>query len=220
MTARKVRLGFLGPAIVLVGAAVAGVAIWFMATQRPVAGDVIDTVTIDPHHSVVLRKEAKSNRSFIELHEGQQLKWQALIPHYAGTPGRPGIAWSDQAITVRVERDGRAEVFAFARATAQKLGTLRLAHEKEPITMHSGGPISLSDHGPPRSFEIAGGADWHQVFAIDLSNGSGLWKADLGAAPIEDAGVDGSVLWISQAGRRRTFDAATGRETPAAKTLN
>jgi hypothetical protein len=220
MAERKVRLGFLGPAIALVGAAVAGLAIWFMATQRPVPGDVIDTVKIDPHHAVVLRKEAKSDRSFIELHEGSELKWQALIPHYAGTPGRPGVAWSDRAITVRVERDGRAEVFAFARATAHKLGTLRLAPEKEPIAMHAGGPISLSDHGPPRSFEIAGGAGWHQVFAIDLSNGSGLWKADLGAASIEDAGIDGSLLWISQGGRRRTFDAATGRETPANKPLN
>lgn len=220
MAERKVRLGFLGPAIVIVGALVAGLAIWFMATQRPVPGDVIDTVVIDPHHSVVLRKEAKSDRSFIELHEGSELKWQALIPHYAGTPGRPGIAWSDRAVTVRVERDGRAEVFAFARGTAQKLGTLRLAHEKEPITMHAGGPISLSDHAHPRSFEIAGGTDWHQVFAIDLTNGSGLWKADLGPAPIEDAGVEGANLWISQGGRRRTFDAATGRETPAAKPLN
>jgi hypothetical protein len=215
----QTRLGFLGPAIVIAGAVIAGLLIWFMQTQRPIAGDVIDTIAIDATHSIVLRKEAKSDRSFIELREGAKVKWQALIPHYAGAPGRPAVAWCDGAVTVRVERDGRAEVFAFGRTSAQKLGTLRLAPEHEPIEMHASGPISLSDHAHPRSYELVGGTDWHQVFAIDLSSGSGLWIADLGASPIEAAGIDGPNLWISQAGRRRTFDAATGREQTADKPL-
>lgn len=218
MAERKVRLGFLGPAIVIVGAVAAGLLIWFMQTQRPVAGDVIDTVSIDPQHSLVLRKEATSDRSFIELREGPDVKWQALIPHYAGAPGRPAVAWSDRAVTVRVERNGRAEVFAFARGTAQKLGTLRLAAQHEPIQMHANGPISLTDH--VRSYELVGGADWHQVIAIDLSNGTAAWQTDLGPAPIEAAGIEGASLWISQGGRRRTFDVATGREVPADKPLN
>lgn len=218
MAERKSRLGFLGPAIVIVGALAAGFLIWFMQTQKPVAGEVIDTITIDPQHTLVLRKEANSDRSFIELRQGPDVKWQALIPHYAGAPGRPAVAWSDRAVTVRVQRNGRAEVFAFARGTAQKLGTLRLAAQHEPIVMHANGPISLTDH--VRSYELVGGADWHQVIAIDLSNGSGIWVTDLGAAPIEAAGVEGASLWISQAGRRRTFDGATGRETPGDKPLN
>jgi len=218
MAERKVRLGFLGPAIVIVGVVAAGLLIWFMQTQRPVAGEVIDTIAIDAHHTLVLRKEATSDRSFIELREGPNVTWQALIPHYAGAPGRPAVAWSDRAVTVRVERNGRAEVFAFARGTAHKLGALRLAAQHEPIQMHASGPISLTDH--VRGYELVGGADWHQMIAIDLSKGSGAWMTDLGAAPIESAGIQGSTLWISQGGRRRTFDAATGRETPGDKPLN
>jgi hypothetical protein len=216
--ARKTRLGFLGPAIVIVGAVTAGFLIWYMQSVRPVAGDVIDTIAIDPQHSLVLRKEAKSDRSFIEMREGDVVKWQALIPHYAGTPGRPAVAWSDRAVTVRVERDGRAQVFAFARGTAQKLGALRLAPEHEPIEMHAGGPITLTDH--KHSFELLGGDDWHQVIAIDLSTGDGAWKVELGPTPIDSAGVEGSSLWISQGGRRRTFDGVTGREQTADKPLN
>src|SRR3954468_19271793 len=115
-TPRKRWLGFLGPIIVTVGAAVAVLAAWYVLKARPKAGDVIDTFTIDPKRSIVVRGEQGGKRSFIELHEDGELKWQALIPTYAGAPGRPAVAWGDKAITVRVDREGgRAEVFAFAR---------------------------------------------------------------------------------------------------------
>src|SRR5689334_17258004 len=100
-----------------------------MQSVRPVAGEVIDTIQMDARRSLVLRKETKSDRSFIELRDGDTVKWQALIPHYAGSKGRPAVAWSEKAVTVRVERDRRAEVFAFALQNAQKLGAYRLAVE-------------------------------------------------------------------------------------------
>jgi hypothetical protein len=209
--AKRRRLGLLGPILVLVGAAVAGLGTWYTITARPKAGDVIDTFVIDPNAKIVLRAEQGGKRSFIELHENGQLKWQALIPRYAGAPGRPGVAWSDRAITVRVDRDGgRAEVFAFARATSSKLGALRLAQTKEPIHIHAEGPITLSDH--VRSYEVVGGADWHELIAIDLGTGEGVWKAELGKAPITAGGVDGASVWLDQAGKRRAFDGKTGRE--------
>jgi len=214
----KSRLGFLGPAIVIVGAVVAGLAIWFLQTVRPEAGAVIDTIAIDAHHSLVLRKETKSNRSMIELREGTEVKWQALIPHYAGAPGRPAVAWSDKAVTVRVERDGRAEVFAFAMQNSQKLGTFRLAIEHEPITTHAEGPITMTDHA--RSYELVGGPDWHQLVAVDILHGGGVWKADLGTAPITAGGVEGGKVWVQQGPRLRTFDALTGLETFENKPLN
>jgi hypothetical protein len=215
---RKVRLGWLGPAIVIVGAAIAGVAIWFMQSERPVAGEVIDTIAIDARRSIVVRKEAKSDRSFIEVRDGTDVKWQALIPPYAGSKGRPGIAWSDAAVTVRVSRNGRAEVFAFAMDNAHKLGAYRIATEHEPITMHAEGPITLTDH--VRAYEIAGGRDWHQLVAVDIVRGGGVWKVELGPDPITAGGVELARVWIEQAGRRRWFDAATGRETPDTKPLN
>lgn len=214
----KVRLGWLGPAIVLVGAAVAGLAIWFMTSVRPEAGKIIDTIAIDARQSLVVREEMKSDRSFIELRDGDTVKWQALIPHYAGTKGRPAVAWSDKAVTVRVERNGRAEVFAFAMHNASKLGTYRIAADREPITMHAEGPITMTDN--VRAYELVGGLDWHQLVAVDILRGGGIWKTDLGRAPITSGGVASGQVWVEQAGRRRSFDGATGREISDVKPLN
>jgi hypothetical protein len=214
---RKVRLGYLGPAIVLVGALVAGVAIWFMQTQRPVPGEVIDTFTIDPAHSLLVRHEAKSDRGFIELRERGELKWRALIPPYAGSRGRSGVAWSDQAVTVRVSRNGRAEVFAFARENAHKLGSLRLAPEHEPIETHEKGPLTLSDH--VHSYELVRGPEWQQLIAIDLARGGGDWKVDLDPAPITAGGVSGGTVWLQQRDQRIEIDVATGHLKPPAAPL-
>lgn len=203
-------LGYLGPAILIVGAAAAGAAVWYMEHARPEAGAVIDTIVIDPTHTVVLRAEAGGDRSFIEVHEGDKLKWQALIPHYAGEPGRPAIAWSDVSITVRVERGPSAEVFAFERGKAAKIGGLRLAVEHEPITTQPTGPITLTDH--VRSYELVGGAGWNQIIAIDLHTGKGVWKDDLGPEPITAGGIDEHGIWLQQGQNRRVLDPATGSE--------
>jgi hypothetical protein len=219
VAANKRRLGLLGPILVLVGAAVAAVGTWYVISARPQAGDVIDTFAIGEGAKIVVRGEQGGPRSFIELHEQGALKWQALIPRYAGAPGRPAVAWSDTAITVRVDRDGgRAEVFAFSRATAAKLGALRLAQTHEPIRIHAEGPITLTDH--VRSYELVGGADWHELIAIDLATGEGVWKAELGKLPITAASIDGTTVWVEQAGNRRRFDATTGREQTVTQSLN
>jgi len=110
---------------------------------------------------------------------------------------------------VRVDREGgRAEVFAFAMGTAQKLGTYRLAADREPITTQPTGPITLTDH--QRAFEFVGGSDWHQLAAVDVVHGGGIWKVDLGREPVTAAGVDGQTVWVEQGERRRTFAASTG----------
>ena len=205
-------LGYLGPAIVLVGIAASAAAILYMRSARPVPGDVLDTIAIDDTHSFVVRSDAKdSRRSFLELREKADVKWQALIPHYAGSPGRPAIAWSPNIVTVRVERDGRAEVFAFAMTTAAKVGALRLAPEHEPITTQASGPITLTDHR--FSYEVAGGPGWNQVVAINLDTGKGVWKADLGPDPVAAGGIEGRSLWLQQGPKRKLFDLATGLTT-------
>jgi hypothetical protein len=199
---------YLGPIIFFIGAAAAVVAAWYVIHARPRPGAVIDTIRIDKNAEIVLREEATSDRSFIELHLNGKLTWQALIPHYAGTKGRPAVAWSPEAITVRIERDGHAEVFAFGISDARKIGGYKLAPEHEPITTQPEGPITLADG--IRAYEFVGGADWHQIIAVDLATGKGLWKRDLGPPSITDGGVDGSDVWLVQGGKRRLLDAATG----------
>lgn len=201
---------YLGPIIFFVGAAAAALGIWYFHHAQPRPGAVIDTIPVDKGVELVVRGEDGGNRSFLELHMNGETKWSALIPHYAGAPGRPAVAWSPTAVTVRVERDGHAEVFAFAMRDAQKIGGYKIAPEHDPITTQPRGPITLTDH--IRAYELVGGPDWHQMASVDLATGKGVWKRDLGAAEITDGGVDGPSVWLVQDGKRRLLDAATGAD--------
>jgi hypothetical protein len=211
---------------VLVGAAVAGVGGWYMVSARPKVGPVIDTVRIDDRSALVVRAEDGGERSFVELHEGDRLVWRALVPPYAGRPGVPGLAWNQTAVSVRVLRNRRAEVFALSMHNAAKLGGFRLAPGQGSAEIAARGPVTLTDH--VRSYEIVGGSGWHQLVAFDLTTGEGTWKQDLGAAPIDDGGIDAGidagtdparepgqgVVWLLQGGRRRAFRVTDGAELP------
>ena len=202
------RLGWLGPAIVAVGAAVAALGVWYMVSVRPSAGAVIDTIRIDDRHTLVVRAEATSDRAFVELRDGQAVTWQALVPRYAGRPGAPGIAWSPTAVSVRVIRDGHAELFALTMQNASKLGGMRLAPDHGPVELQTTGPVTLTDH--VRSYEIVAGPGWHQLVAIDLKSGKALWARELGAAPVRDGGVTADLVWLDQGGPPRLFRVLTG----------
>ena len=202
------RLGWLGIAIVALGVIGSIAAALYFVHAQPKAGAVIDTIPIAQNAEVVIRAEDGGSRNFLELHADGKLRWQAYIPHYAGSKGRPAIAWGKDTLTVRIERDGRAEVFAYSLDTAAKIGGYQLAVEHEPITTQPTGPITLTDH--IRSYEIVGGPDWHQLIAVNLGTGYGLWKVDLGPAPVTDGGVKGGTVWIQQGAVTRVFDAVTG----------
>ena len=204
------RLGLLGPIIVAVGAAVAAVGVWYVIHARPKPGDVIDTFDVGNGDTLVVRAEAGGDRSFLELRRKNDVVWQGLIPHYAGSKGRSGVAWSTTSVTVRIEREGRAEVFAMTLQAGEKLGGIRFAPEHEPIKTQTEGPLTITDH--VRSYEIIGGTDWNQIVAVDLRSGKALWKADLGKGAITDGGMMGGEVWVTQSGHRRRFWVFTGRE--------
>lgn len=203
-------LGWLGPGIVGIGAAVGALGVWYMVHARPTAGAEIDRVAIDGRRALVVRAEAGGDRAFVELRDGGQVRWQALVPPYGGRPGAPGIAWSPTAVSVRVVRDGHAELFALAMRDASKLGGMRLAPDHGPIAAGTGGPVTLTDH--VRSYEVVSGAGWHQLVAIDLASGRALWAHELGPAPVRAGGVTGGQVWIEQATGRRSFVPDTGEE--------
>ena len=203
------RLGWLGPAIVLVGAAVAAVGVWYMVSVKPVAGPVIDTLVVDDHRALVVRGETGGDRAFVELRDDERVLWQALVPHYAGRAGASGIAWGATAVSVRVIRDGHAELFALALHDASKLGGMRLAPEHGPVQEDPASPVTLTDH--VRSYEVVAGPDWHQLVAIELKVGHALWSRELGSAPVRAGGVEGDLVWIDQSpGGRRCFHVITG----------
>ncbi|TMQ18312.1 MAG: hypothetical protein E6J91_08255 [Deltaproteobacteria bacterium] len=207
------NLGWLGPGIVLVGAAVAAVGVWYMVHARPVAGAVIDTIAVDGRRALVVRGEAGGDRAFVELRDGDALAWRALVPHYSGRPGAPGIAWSRTAVSVRVVRDGRAELFALAIRDGSKLGGMQLAPSHGPIVDDPAAPITLTDH--VRSYEVVSEPDWHQLVAIDLVSGRALWARELGPAPVRGGGLGGGRVWIDQGAGPHGFDEITGEDRPA-----
>jgi len=204
------KLGWLGPAIVIVGAAVAGVAAYAIVTNRPDPGAVIDTIPISADAKLVVRAEEGGDRNFVELHEFGELKWRALTPPYGGRTGASGIAWNGTAISVRVIRDGRAEIFALQRENAAKLGGFKLAPGMGPVIKQTRGPVTLTDH--ERSYELVEGAGWHQLVAFDLTSGLAVWLRNLGPQPIDDATLADGGVWIVQNGVRRGFAIRDGSE--------
>jgi hypothetical protein len=204
------RLGWLGPAIVIAGAAIAGVGVWYVVSARPVAGAVIETIPVDPDTSIVVRRQQGGEHDFVELRHDGDVRWQAFIPRYGGRPGAPGIAWSEFAVSIRIVRDHRAEIFAVSMTDGSKLGGLGLAPDHGPIVEQTSGPVTLTDH--IRSYEIVAGSDWHQLVAIELSTGRGLWKVELGPGAVTDGGLLDNAVWIAQPGQRRRFEIYSGRE--------
>src|SRR5688572_8047329 len=137
-----------------------------MVIGRPEPGEIIDTIAIDHGAQLVVRAEDGGDRNFVELVENGALKWRALVPPYAGRRGASGIAWNDTAISIRVIRDRRAEVFALQRENAAKLGGFKLAPGKGPVVKQLSGPVTLRDRD--HSYEIVQGDGWHQLVAVDL----------------------------------------------------
>jgi hypothetical protein len=182
-----------------------------MIHARPAAGNEIDRIAIDDRHALVVRAEAGGDRAFVELRSDETVVWQALVPHYGGRPGAPGIAWCPTAVSVRVIRDGHAELFALAMHDASKLGGMRLAPDHGPIAAQADGPVTLTDH--VRSYEIVAGPDWHQLVAIDLATGQALWARELGSAPVRAGGVTGAQVWIDQGAGPHVYAALTGKDS-------
>ena len=207
---RKTRLGWLGPVLFGVGVLAALGGVWLIVSGRPKPGALIDTLAVDADTELRVLAEDGGDRNFVELRHGGRVEWQALVPTYGGRRGAPGIAWSDIAVTVRIVRDGRAEVFALARRDASKLGGFTLAPNHGPIVTAATGPVTLTDH--VRSYEFVAGPDWHQLVGVDLRTGEGLWRVELGAAPIAAAGLDGDAVWVAQGTQRRAFRTSDGTE--------
>jgi len=208
--ARRIRLGWLGPLIVAAGAAIAGLGLWVVLKNRPTAGVVIDEIKLDDHAKILVRAEASGERSFVELHVDGEVKWQALVPTYAGRPGVPGIAWSDKVVSVRVIRDHRAEVFALALHDASKVGGIHLSPDKGPVTRDATGPVTLTDH--VRSYEVVSGDGWNRIAAVGLNLGKIVWKRDLAPTPIESGGIEAGYVWLQQGGAKRWFNVFSGKE--------
>ncbi len=223
----KRRLGWLGPVIVLVGALAAAVGIWWMKTARSEAGKYLDVFALDGETALLVRGERASDRSFVELrHFAGEVAWQAMVPTYAGHPGTPGVAASKVAASVRVVRNGTAEVFGLSMRNASKLGGFKLASARP---RHPGGhtlsaAVTLTDLR--YSFELAGQersekqevSPWAVLVAVDLDTGRGTWSVDLGAEPITSAGITEGAVWVQQAGQLRGFRTSDGAATTVAVT--
>ncbi len=205
----RARLGLLGPLLVVVGLLAGTFGIWFMLHVRPVAGRFIDGFALDDDSYIAIREQAGTDRNFIEVTRQNKQLWQAMIPHYAGRVGAPAIGVSSAAITVRIARRGRSEVFGLSLTDARKMGALLLGKDRKPTaTSHCGEIITLTDDG--MAFELLSTEDDNAIAAVFVSTGGAGWQAPLGKALVTDAGVALGVVWVKQGTTITAFHAADG----------
>lgn len=213
------RLGWLGPALLAVGLAAGGTGIWYIRAAKPHPGAVIDTIPIGGGAKIVVSAEEGGDHSFIGVYDGDQLRWQQLIPHYAGRAGRPAVSWSDagHVLSVRVERDGRQELWALGLPDGEKGGALFLAPEHEPLMSQldletpEDKSLPLSFHDGVRSYELVEGPGWHQIVGIDLPTGKALWKIELGRETVTRVELNGGQIDLYQGEELRRINPFNGR---------
>jgi outer membrane protein assembly factor BamB len=211
------RLGWLGPALLALGVAVAALGVWYMIGARPSVGAKIDEITLDERSHIVVLAEDGGDRSFVELYIGDQMQWRAMVPTYAGRPGAPAIAWNDEVISVRVVRDGQPEIFALRRDNASKVGGIRLVKDRGPVVTPTTGPITL--HDGKRSYEIITGENWQLLVAVDLRIGKVIWQREIAPVPVTQGGFTRGNVWVEQGGSKRFFDVYLGKENRSAELI-
>ncbi|MBP9086518.1 MAG: hypothetical protein KBG15_10405 [Kofleriaceae bacterium] len=203
------RFGLLGPLLVIVGLLAGGFGIWFMLHVRPVPGPFIDGFALDDDSYIAIRAQSGTDRNFVEATRQNKKLWQAMIPHYAGRVGAPAIGVSPTAMTVRIARRGRSEVFGLSLTDARKMGALLLGKDRKPTaTSHCGEIITLTADG--QAFELLSTEDGNAIASVYVSTGAAGWQAQLDKAPITDAGVANGIVWINQGTTSTAFHAADG----------
>lgn len=214
---RRASGRWLAPALLTLGVAGGALGVWYMMHAHPRAGAYYEVFAIDDHLAVALRAEEGSERSFVELVDrGRGVRWQALIPEYAGRADAPGIAASPTAITVRVRRDGKDELWALSTEDADKLGQVGLLAGAARAGAKPPAAITVSD--ATQSFELVGDATHSTaITAIQLADGHAQWRVDLGADDVAGAWLGPDALWIrTTAGKIRGLARATGAEAGGA----
>ncbi|MCA9680030.1 MAG: hypothetical protein KC464_33675, partial [Myxococcales bacterium] len=207
MSGRRVLLICFGFVAVL-----GGLGGWWMVSERPRTGPYLDVLALDGEYAVAIRHERTHDRAYVELfgtHEG--LRWQALVPRYRVPDGALGVAASAHAVTVRFPRDGRTQIFGFATATAQKLGTvslgLDLAKEPDGQTPAELATLPADD----QSFEFIQPDDGPtRVYQLTVLQGRIGWERDLPAAGVGSAWITRDRLVVEQPASTTSIDRATG----------
>lgn len=202
---------WLAPTVLGIGVTVGVLGIWVMVRSRVHAGAYFEVLATDGPYAVALRHQDDSSRDFLELVEiGHGVRWQALVPLYAGTPTAPGLAASPNAITVRVRRDGRDELWAMSTRDAEKLGQLGLEPGAEAPGVRPPAVVTVAD--AVQSFEFAGAPDRATtIVGIELANGAPKWRIELGSVTVRGAWLDDTTLWIDTGAAPMGIDRATGK---------
>lgn len=200
--------------VLALGLGVGAIGAWWVVEARPQPGAFIDALAI-PGGAIVVRHERSSDRGIVELYDGDRRRWRAMVPHYAGGPGRLAMAASPRSVTVRSVRGGRPYVFAFDTAAGAKLDSFDLAGEVPPIAAAYTLPHLVTVAGERYAAEVittpTGGVD---VIGVDLEQRRLAWRIPLPWTP-RDAWIAGDLLVLSGGPQALALALADGTERPA-----
>lgn len=197
-----------GSVVVLLG----GTLGYVIFKERPRPGAYLDVLALDGDFVVAIRHENTRDRAFVEMIDAERgLRWQALVPSYRVADGAIGVAANDHAVTVRFPRDGTTQIFGFAPATAQKLGTVILGEEltKEPDGFMS--PDVATINAGPDAYEILEPDDGPTlIYEVSLQHGLETWRRDLPTRGVEAVWATPDHLVVEQPGQVSVVARADG----------
>ncbi len=212
----RVRSGTVVVGVVLaISLTLGSLGAWWVVHARPRPGEFIDVLATADGAAVVVRRERSSDRSFVEVYDGERLRWRGMIPHYAGRPGAIAVAASPRSITVRVVRGGHPYLFAFDAATGAKIDSFDLVPGAPPdpdaYTLGSLATVSDGHRGAELLAAPGGGIE---VIGVDLDQRRLAWKRSLPGRPL-DAWIAGDLLVLQQVDGKRALALADGADAPA-----
>jgi hypothetical protein len=174
------------------------------------AGPYLDVLALDRTRAVTVRPELGGTRSIVAMYDIQSgTRWQATTSHYGGDAQVSGLDASDRIVSVRVVRDGHADVVMLDARDGTPLGTLALTDGWPPSPTGYSLAHVMTVPGRDHIYQVVGDAQRGAVVAVSPDDGKAQWRHDV-TGRIDLVTEVGDRVAIAVDGTVALLDVATG----------